>query len=351
MSGSASFSSSLSLAQPPPFTVSQWHELEHQALIFKYLKAGLPVPPDLLVPIRRSLQLISSNLLHHPTLGYCSYYGKKIDPEPGRCRRTDGKKWRCSKDAHPDSKYCERHMNRSRYRSRKPVESQSASQSLPTAALDIATGSNTGSRSFQNPCLLSIGSNRDSLCFPTNVPHSQIGLTPYGIATKDYRCLQGLKPEADNDILPMTSGTVRSFETNPSVDSVWHLTTSQSPSNSLPDQRTGVFLQNNCPQMQMLQDFDPLITNATSKQQQHHYFFGREFGSPRSVKQENQSLQPFSNELPKTIDFGYYLNDQRADKSSLSTTQLSMSIPMASSEFFARSTHSSKDPIADKFLS
>lgn len=52
------------------------------------------------------------------------YYGKKIDPEPGRCRRTDGKKWRCSKDAHPDSKYCERHMNRSRYRSRKPVESQ-----------------------------------------------------------------------------------------------------------------------------------------------------------------------------------------------------------------------------------
>jgi hypothetical protein len=25
--------------------------------------------------------------------------GRKIDPEPGRCRRTDGKKWRCSKEA------------------------------------------------------------------------------------------------------------------------------------------------------------------------------------------------------------------------------------------------------------
>jgi len=38
--------------------------------------------------------------------------GRKIDPEPGRCRRTDGKKWRCSKEAYPDSKYCERHMHR-----------------------------------------------------------------------------------------------------------------------------------------------------------------------------------------------------------------------------------------------
>lgn len=55
------------------------------------------------------------------------YYGKKIDPEPGRCRRTDGKKWRCSRDAHPDSKYCDRHMIRRRYRSRKPVESSSSS--------------------------------------------------------------------------------------------------------------------------------------------------------------------------------------------------------------------------------
>lgn len=44
------------------------------------------------------------------------------DPEPGRCRRTDGKKWRCSKAAHPDSKYCERHMLRGKSRSRKPVE-------------------------------------------------------------------------------------------------------------------------------------------------------------------------------------------------------------------------------------
>ena len=46
-----------------------------------------------------------------------------MDPEPGRCRRTDGKKWRCSKNVVPDQKYCEQHMHRGCRRSRKPVES------------------------------------------------------------------------------------------------------------------------------------------------------------------------------------------------------------------------------------
>lgn len=37
-----------------PFTPSQWLELEHQALIYKYLDANVPVPANLLVPIRKS---------------------------------------------------------------------------------------------------------------------------------------------------------------------------------------------------------------------------------------------------------------------------------------------------------
>lgn len=32
--------------------------------------------------------------------------------EPLRCRRTDGKKWRCSRDVVPDKKYCEKHLHR-----------------------------------------------------------------------------------------------------------------------------------------------------------------------------------------------------------------------------------------------
>lgn len=38
-----------------PFTSRQWAELEHQALIFKYILAGLNVPEELLYPIRRSV--------------------------------------------------------------------------------------------------------------------------------------------------------------------------------------------------------------------------------------------------------------------------------------------------------
>ncbi|XP_057766930.1 growth-regulating factor 5 [Salvia miltiorrhiza] len=111
-----------------PFTASQWQELEHQALVFKYMVSGMPIPPDLLFTIRTSLDssLSSKFLIHQPQhIGWNSFhmgFGRKIDPEPGRCRRTDGKKWRCSKEAYPDSKYCERHMHRGRNRSRKPVE-------------------------------------------------------------------------------------------------------------------------------------------------------------------------------------------------------------------------------------
>lgn len=49
-----------------------------------------------------------------------------VEHEPTRCRRTDGKKWRCSNTVLPFQKYCERHMHRGRKRSRKLVESSSS---------------------------------------------------------------------------------------------------------------------------------------------------------------------------------------------------------------------------------
>ncbi|XP_028763173.1 growth-regulating factor 5-like [Neltuma alba] len=121
----------------PPFTASQWQELEQQALVFKYMVSGTPIPPDLIYSIKRSLDSsISSRLFtHHPGVGWGCFemgFGRKIDPEPGRCRRTDGKKWRCSKEAYPDSKYCEKHMHRGRNRSRKPVEVPSSTSSITT---------------------------------------------------------------------------------------------------------------------------------------------------------------------------------------------------------------------------
>ncbi|KAK1433162.1 hypothetical protein QVD17_10068 [Tagetes erecta] len=116
-----------------PFTPSQWMELEHQALIYKHFVANVPVPSNLLNPLRKSLNSFlfpgSSSSTSYATSSY-GWGGFHLglagttDPEPGRCRRTDGKKWRCSRDAVPDQKYCERHINRGRHRSRKPVESQ-----------------------------------------------------------------------------------------------------------------------------------------------------------------------------------------------------------------------------------
>ena len=64
----------------------------------------------------------------------CFDYRSSMEPEPGRCRRTDGKKWRCSRDVVPGHKYCERHVHRGRGRSRKPVEVASAAAPTPTAA-------------------------------------------------------------------------------------------------------------------------------------------------------------------------------------------------------------------------
>jgi len=42
-----------------PFTPSQWMELEHQALIYKYLNAKAPIPSSLLISISKSFR--SSN--------------------------------------------------------------------------------------------------------------------------------------------------------------------------------------------------------------------------------------------------------------------------------------------------
>lgn len=115
-----------------PFTPSQWMELEHQALIYKYITANAAIPSNLLIPIKKALEsaafsAYSGAHLRQNSLGWGALhlgFCNSSDPEPGRCRRTDGKKWRCAKDAVADQKYCERHMNRGRHRSRKPVEGQ-----------------------------------------------------------------------------------------------------------------------------------------------------------------------------------------------------------------------------------
>ncbi|KAI9083889.1 hypothetical protein K1719_034147 [Acacia pycnantha] len=281
-------SSPMWTAVQPPFTVAQWQELEHQALIFKYLKAGLAVPLDLLIPIRKSLELMPPKLVHHPSLGYCSYYGKKIDPEPGRCRRTDGKKWRCSRDAHPDSKYCERHMIRRRYRSRKPVESQqAASQSSSNLASDVAAaGSRSGTGSFQSLALHGNGA-REGLNLENNVPQFQIQSLPSEISKKDYRF--GLNSEVDeHNFLQKGLGSTSYLSFDSTSDTVWpHI--SQVPSDIVSESRNSSTIVSSCFQLGTVRDTEPPNLNAVRSKQ---HFYGDQLSLAGCMKQEyHQSPQ------------------------------------------------------------
>jgi hypothetical protein len=144
---SNSSSSSRFLKMGNFFSWAQWQELELQALIYRYMLAGASVPQELLLPIKKSLLHQSPmHFLHHPLQHSFPhhqpswYWGRgAMDPEPGRCKRTDGKKWRCSRDVVAGHKYCDRHIHRGRNRSRKPVE---------TATTTITTTATTTASSF-----------------------------------------------------------------------------------------------------------------------------------------------------------------------------------------------------------
>ncbi|XP_074264373.1 growth-regulating factor 8-like isoform X1 [Silene latifolia] len=147
-------SSGEGMAAKVVFTANQREELERQTMIYKYMMASIPIPPELIIPLSKYPNL--PPLLNHNDhssvrkglqLRYTGGGGRgggvgiNGDPEPWRCRRTDGKKWRCSRDVAPDQKYCERHSHKGRpsARSRKPVESSLVSTtSTATSSNPIA---------------------------------------------------------------------------------------------------------------------------------------------------------------------------------------------------------------------
>ncbi|KAJ6699298.1 GROWTH-REGULATING FACTOR 3 [Salix purpurea] len=145
------------------FSLEQWQELELQALIYRFMVAGVAIPPELLQPIKKSLLHPHSPpcFLHHSLQQQCSYYQPSLlqtgywgradmDPEPGRCRRTDGKKWRCSRDVVAGHNYCERHLHRGRNRSRKPVENPTPTISTNVTCTGIGGAGGTASAAAFN---------------------------------------------------------------------------------------------------------------------------------------------------------------------------------------------------------
>ncbi|KAL1222547.1 Growth-regulating factor 8 [Cardamine amara subsp. amara] len=123
------------------FSEAQWQELERQRNIYKYMMASVPVPSELLTPFPKNLSSINPDVAMAKggslQLGIASNASNNTaDMEPWRCKRTDGKKWRCSRNVIPDQKYCERHTHKSRPRSRKHVESSSHNNDIRTAKND-----------------------------------------------------------------------------------------------------------------------------------------------------------------------------------------------------------------------
>ncbi|XP_010276023.1 PREDICTED: growth-regulating factor 10 [Nelumbo nucifera] len=157
------------------FTFLQLQELEHQALIFKYMVAGVPVPVHLVLPIWKSVVSSYGGVnggiyQHYPSFlgctSLCLDYRNSMEPEPGRCRRTDGKKWRCTKDVVPDQKYCERHMHRGRKCSRKHVEASQGGATPPCAAAAASSVNATTSKTNND----SLNSNTNlSISIPANL--------------------------------------------------------------------------------------------------------------------------------------------------------------------------------------
>ncbi|KAG7546369.1 Glutamine-Leucine-Glutamine QLQ [Arabidopsis suecica] len=144
------------------FSEAQWQELERQRNIYKYMMASVPVPPELLTPFTKNHP---SNTNPDVTVAVAkggslqlgiasSTSNNSADLEPWRCKRTDGKKWRCSRNVIPDQKYCERHTHKSRPRSRKHVESSHQSShhnDIPTTKNDTSQFARTYPQFYGQP--------------------------------------------------------------------------------------------------------------------------------------------------------------------------------------------------------
>lgn len=162
------------IASRYPFTAAQWQELEHQALFFKFMVSGLPIPPDLIFSINGRKSLTS-----HPDhrMGWTNFQlgmSQNIDPEPTRCRRTDGKKWRCSRLTTGDSKYCERHMHRGKSRPRRlsVPDSKAVIQASPHISSSTASGgrkSNSNLTTSVSSATSDMAYNQSHLLFNTHV--------------------------------------------------------------------------------------------------------------------------------------------------------------------------------------
>lgn len=135
----------------------------------------------------------------------------------------------------------------------------------------------------------------------------------------------------DHNYSSEASRSIRVFGGDSNVDSAWRLMPSQVPSSSLLKPRNDSYLLVNSPQLNLTQSYEPTTDAAAamSKQRQQHFFFGSELGSAMPVKQEqHNAMCLFFDDCSKARESWSDLDDE--NKNAFLTTQLSISIPMAS---------------------
>ncbi|XP_077233891.1 growth-regulating factor 6-like isoform X2 [Tasmannia lanceolata] len=306
-----------------PFTPSQWMELEHQALIYKYINANEPIPPNLLIPIRKALNPsgFSAGSLRPNAFGWGSFhlgFSGNPDPEPGRCRRTDGKKWRCSRDAVADQKYCERHMNRGRHRSRKPVEGQTGHAAIKAMPVASSVGAVSGS-----------GQSNSLAIAQQQIKSLQNGADPS--ATHISRILLNKSNVGDrmqdSQSLPILSSVNLKSKDTPFPILKQHTPFDQSPGT----------------------EFGLISSDSLLNPQRNSYLESRNFNSNPDLNDQepqSQSLRHFIDDWPKNRSDRSAITWPEVEEIQSDRTQLSISIPVASSDFSSSTSSPTNEKVS-----
>ncbi|KAI5389583.1 hypothetical protein KIW84_075029 [Lathyrus oleraceus] len=136
--------------------------------------------------------------------------------------------------------------------------------------------------------------------------------------------LQGLKSEGGEHscFAEASGGGNKGLQMESQLESTWPLMSTRVSSFSASKSSNNSMLQSDYPQ---------------------HSFLSTEYGSGEAVKEEGQPLRSFFNEWPKSRESWSGLEDERSNQIAFSTTQLSISIPMSSSDFSATSSQSPHD--------
>eukprot|EP00249_Psilotum_nudum_P013028 c24113_g1_i1 orf=752-2830(+) len=383
-----------------PFTVEQLIELHQQTLIYKHISLGVRPPPNLLVALRSNISPLSCRLGTGPcnTTNLTFNLGSHpsgTDPEPGRCRRTDGKKWRCAKEVVPDQKYCERHMNRGRNRCRKPLETRASSLSQPSSVSSTLnacvspspTTASAGSDNHEGSNTQLVTSNNSSAPVVGDCSQQQnkasdgikncFNLPPGGIATcnqlsfpllssgvqglgnRDFRTLAnstrrdvGLLPE--QLLMMKAAGSKRIFyDTDDHLPIMHSVNSGPQIVNSQLKSSGSVIPQCTFPQMKAF-GMDAAMS-SDGNFVSHLPLSGAGIGSVTGCREyDGRSLRRFTQDWPRSRDPSPLswpdINEEKMNKN-LSNTHLSMSLPTPMDFASNESSPSTKIPVSSQKLS